>query len=142
MNQRKPNFLRKRIEKELSSKDDFTLEGKTYFKDGETIYWLPVKDYLWRKQHWKKDLFIGAYEFKEYNSQVKIELVYQSSFCQCFKITDPLGEIPEGDIMLRKSVGDLTEEDIENLNEWNTAYERTSWLTDLALRIRDWLRGD
>lgn len=159
------NPLKKKIEKNIEKSKAFPqfyqYNFRIYFLNSYgVIVSLPSKEFLQKLDSLKRyfedrpepekkklirenlSMFAKQIPEREYNK--KVELVYDSAFVQVYKISNypPSEDYTSPNIRELMSLrGEkLTEESESNL--WNTAYERTRWLTDFAIKVRDKLRKE
>jgi hypothetical protein len=142
--------LKQRVIKALEEHDDYTENGRTYFKESGSVFWLPTEIYKKRKERWKNGLSIGAYEpiwiAEEKRSKIKIETVYSSNCAFCVKIIDPDNYFDdEHDILFKKSLADsrgniLTQDEIDAWEEHRQ--ERNPWLDSFLAWFKGWLHRE
>lgn len=145
---------RKKIENKLQSLKFFEIDNRIYFKTlSGYIVSLSKERYFERKRKlaeyfdkpdWSpkdqkrlilENLQIGAVPLPEKEYYPKIELCYNSIFCQVYKISEYPPELDGKDVDSKS----LREKEKEVFGDpWRT--ERNDWLTTKALEVRDWLR--
>lgn len=93
-----------------------------------------------------ENISIFAIPFDTEELTYKAEKVYESCFCEVWKFSDYPQSWDFKDVepkTLRSLRGEqLTNDKLEESNIWNSAYERTRWLTDFAIKVRDRLRKE
>lgn len=158
------NKLREKVKRELQVKEYYELDNRVYFKtlNGYIVY-LP-KTYYFQRLHKLQDYFkdresnearrlildnlglLGVPLEKDYPTP-KVE-VFPNTAGFTMKITDYAADDPvwgdNKDIMFKKSLTDSRGNVLSEIEQesWNSASERTSWVTDFALKIRDKLRKE
>jgi hypothetical protein len=151
------------VEKSKAFPKFFEFNGRIYFRNSyDVLVSLPSQYFLERLDSLKEyfidreepqrkklirenlSIFASPLEDKIYNP--KLEVVYQSNAVTCVKYS---GYSPKEDYqpinerVIKSLRGERLEDSKESENHfWNSAYERTRWVTDYALKVRNKLRKE
>jgi hypothetical protein len=156
--------IRKKIEQQLEVKEYYEHDNRVYFKTlSGYIVSLPKTRYFERKRELTEyfndrpeaeknhlvlenlSLLAVPLPTKDYQKP-KIEVFRHTCWATTIKVSDYDENDPQWgddkDIMLKKSLTDARGNVLSEIEQesWNSASERTSWVTDFAIKIRDKLR--
>jgi hypothetical protein len=139
---------KEKILEELETKDSITKEGMTYFLCSGTLYVLPCEEFKSRSlfyennsnlpfSYYKYNLTFGSQRIEDIEAldKIKIETVYQSNAVTAWKISNYPPSLDYQDIDVKKLFS-ARGETLEDLKR----QEKDSWLSEFALKVRDYLR--
>jgi hypothetical protein len=159
--------LKKKIEQHLKKSKEafpfFKYGNRVFFFNSNNILVSLDSDYFFERlsslrEHFKnreqkekdrlirENLSIFAVHFDLEEVTFKAEKVYESCFCEVWKFSNYPESWDFKDVepkTLRSLRGEqLDNNKLENNNAWNSAYERTRWLTEFAIKVRNKLRKE